>query len=308
MKEVPFEGKSAEKGSKDFTDRKKQQSGKLSTVRTYRADVEELLTKKKITRTHIAIAEEERRRAIGESALWEEQKASSILPLIIAAVFLLVGVGILLYDLVGKNVPIVSRNMTPGTFLVPGDKSQILGLTQYTRDELTKGIRTIVRGQKLAQGDHIRIGFRAQTDTDSLPLPLKTFLLTLEGSVPDTFSRSLTPEYEGGLMSAGETKGYLIFTTSYYENTAVGLLSWERQMMRDLYPIIDPLRAELLPDATEGMWRAQTWDGNDLRVFTTTDGRVALVYGWVKKKTLIIAGSIQVFTELARSMRDSSLK
>jgi len=302
MKEVPFEGKGVDKASKDFSDQKKKEGGRLSAVRTYRADVEGLISKKNITRTHIAMAEEERRRAIGESAVWEQQTTSSVLPLLLAGMFLLVGVSILLYDLSGKSISIFSGGGPTQTFLVSAEKTQIIGLTQYTRAELTKEVRDIVRGQKLAQGDRIRIGFRAQTGTSSLSLPLKNFFLTLEGSVPDAFSRSLKPLYEGGLMSAGETKGYLVFTTEYYENTVVGLLSWEKQMMRDLYPLIDPLRAELLPSATEGTWKAQTWNGYDLRVFTTTDGRVALVYGWVDRKTLIITGGIQIFTELARSI------
>ncbi len=299
MKEVPFDGKEAEKASKDFA-KQKSEKGKLSTIRTYRADVEELITKKKITRTHVAIAEEERRRALGESSVWEERKATSILPLLIACVFLLLGVSILFYDLTGRSIPVFSFSTPSQSFLIPGEKTHLMGLTRYTRDELTRETRTLVRGQKLAQGERLRIGFRARTGTSSLALPLKNFLLTLEGSIPNALERSLSPLYEGGLMSAGETKGYLVFTTTYYENSVVGLLSWEKQMMRDLYPIIDPLRAELLPSATVGTWRAQTWNGYDLRVFTTTDGRVALVYGWVDRKTLIVTGSIQIFTELAR--------
>ena len=83
MKEVPFSGADAEQASKEFSQKKPQES-RLSHVRTYRADVEELITKKKVTRTHVAIAEEERRRAIGESSVWEAQKTTSILPLFIA--------------------------------------------------------------------------------------------------------------------------------------------------------------------------------------------------------------------------------
>jgi hypothetical protein len=300
MKEVPFSGADAQKASDAFLNRKKATESRLSSVRTYRADVQELITKKKVTRTHVAIAEEERRRAIGESSVWEEQKATSVLPLIIAGLFILIGTSVIFYDLAGKSFPILQREIPMQPFLVSGENTRVVGLSLFTRDELAKEIRGIVRKEKLAQGTHLRMSFRAQKDTNSLPVPIKTFLLSLEGTVPDALSRSLSTNYEGGLMSAGETKGYLVFTTTYYENSVVGLLSWEKYMMRDLYPVIDPLRAELLPTPTEGTWRAQTWNGYDLRVFTTTDGRVALVYGWINKKTLIITGSLQVFSELTR--------
>jgi hypothetical protein len=303
MKEVPFSGPDADKATKEFVEKRGKGSGKLGMVRTYRADVQELITKKKVTRTHVAMAEEERRRAIGESSVWEEQKATSLLPLFIAAAFLLIGVSILLYDLTGKSISIFEDTGPKQVFVIPDGQTQVVKLSKFTRDELTVKLRMLVREKKLPQGAHLRVGYRASSGTSTLMLPLQSFFLTLEGAVPDTLTRSLGGAYEGGIISAGETKGYLLFTTTYYENSVVGLLSWEKRMFKDLYPVIDPLRAELLPTATEGTWKAQTWDGNDLRVFTTTDERVALVYGWVSKEHLIITGSIQSFTELARGIR-----
>jgi hypothetical protein len=302
MKEVPFSGSTAEKASEDFS-KKKTAESRLSHVRTYRGDVEELITKKKVTRTHVAIAEEERRRAIGESSVWEERKAASILPLLFAGLFLLVGLSVLLYDLGGKSA--LSSFFTKPVdhaFAVHGENAREVGLFSYTRDELTRSIRTIAREEKLAQGEHLRIAFRARTGTSSLPLPVRNLFLTLESSPPDALLRSLAPVYEGGLLSAGETKGYLVFTTTYYENSVVGLLSWEKEMSRDLYPVIDPLRAEIILEPAAGTWRAEVWKGYDLRVFTTEDSRVALVYGWIDKKTLIITGSVQVFTEVAKML------
>jgi len=300
MKEVPFSGADAQKASEDFSNRKNAGESRLRSVRTYRADVQELISKKKVTRTHVAIAEEERRRAIGESSVWEEQKTTSVLPLLIAGVFLLTGTGILFYDLAGQYFPALQRSIPTQPFVVPGEKSGVVGLSLYTREELVRGIQSVARKEKLAQGEHLRLSFRAQKDTASLPVPIKTFLLTLEGNIPDAFSRSLSSAYEGGLLSAGEMKGYLLFSTTYYENSVVGLLSWEKTLMRDLYPVIDPLRAELIPTPADGEWRSQSWNGYDLRVFTSNDGRVALVYGWIDKKNLIMTGSIQVFSELTR--------
>lgn len=299
MKEVLPSEADAKIASKVFENKKQSEGGRVKSVRTYRADVEELITKKKVTRTHIAIAEEERRRAIGESSVWEGHKATSIIPLVIAGLFLLVGVSVLFYDLAGKSVRLPTHDEEEHPFLVSGEKTEVVKLSLFTRDEITRSIRDIARGEKLAQGTNVRLSFRAEHDTSSLPIPIKTFLLMLEGSVPDILSRSLSPVYEGGLLSAGETKGYLIFTTTYYENSVVGLLGWEKNMARDLYTVIDPLRAELIPEPIGGTWRAQSWNGYDLRVFTTTDGRMALVYGWVEKKHLIMTGSIQVFSELA---------
>ncbi len=299
MKEVSVSGESIEKIQKDLA-HKKAPSKSVPHVRTYRADVEELITKKKVTRTHVAIAEEERRRAMGESSVWEAQKPTSMLPLFLAGIFLLVGLSVLLYDVAGKNISFFSNNNTIQSFLVPTEETHVVSLSQYTRDELTKVIRDISRKEKLPQGTYLRMSYRARTGTTSLPLPIKNFFLTLEGKVPDILTRSLAPVYEGGLISAGETKGYLVFTTTYYENAVVGLLEWEKRMPQDLYPVIDPLRAELVPTPPTGEWRGEVWQGNTLRVFTTTDGRVALVYGWIDKKTLLITGNVQVFTELLR--------
>jgi hypothetical protein len=303
MKEVVASGESIEKIQKDLA-QKKPVSGRLGHVRTYRQDVAELITKKKVTRTHVAIAEEERRRAIGESSVWEGEKPASMFPLFFAGIFLLVGLSILFYNIAGKNIPLFIDRTPPQIFLIPNGTTHSLGLSRYTRDELTRGIRDISRKEKLPQGAHLRISYRAHSGTSSLALPLKNFFLTLEGNIPDTLTRSIAPLYEGGLISAGETKGYLVFTTTYYENAVVGLLAWEKQMVRDLYPVIDPLRAELVPTPAVGTWRAELWQGNDLRVFTTTEGRVALVYGWVDKKTLIITGNVQVFTELVRLLKE----
>lgn len=302
MKEVPFSGPGAEQTVKEFAEKRQKGSGKLGMVRTYRADVQELIAKKKVTRTHVAMAEEERRRAIGESSVWEERKATSVLPLVFAGIFLLVGLSMLFYDLTGRSFTIFPSSSIDRTFVVPGGETRSVKLSQFTRNDLTLQIRSIVRGQKLSQGSYLRLGFFANSGTTTLPLPMRSFFSILEGGAPETLVRSLSGEYEGGLMSAGETKGYLIFTTTYYEGAVVGLLEWEKRMFRNLYPIIDPLRAELLPGAVGGTWKAQTWNGNDLRVFTTEDDRVALVYGWVGKKHLIITGSIQVFSELARKI------
>ena len=302
MKEVPFSGEVTKKTPDDPS--KKKGSDRVKHVRTYRDDVAELITKKKVTRTHVAIAEEERRRALGESSVWEAQKPTSMAPLFVAGIFLLVGVSILFYDIAGKSIPLFQGPKETQPFLVSGEKTHMIGLSTFTRDALAQEVRTVARGEKLEQGDHVRIGYRARTGTTSLALPLRTFFSALNATIPDVLQRSLSPAYEGGLMSAGETKGYLVFTSTYYENSAVGILSWEKRMVQDLYPIVDPLRAELIPSPSEGSWVAQTWSGYDLRVFTTTDGRVALVYGWLDRKTLIITGSIQTFSEITRLLQN----
>jgi hypothetical protein len=298
MKEVSF-SPPEKKGEAD--DKKKTSgSARAKLIRTYRADVERLITTKKITRTHVAIAEEERRRALGQSAIWESPKPGTIFPAILAGIFLLVGVSILFYDLAGMSVPeFFPPKGEAHLFVIEGEKSEYIGLSRYTKDELIRAIRTLAREEKLSQGTHVRIAFRARTGTTTLPLPYQNLFKTLEAEPPDTFLRSIKPAYEGGLISAGETKGYLVFTTTYYENTVVGLLDWEPRMAHEFYPIVDPLRAEFGP-LSEGAWRTQTWGDHDLRVFETPDGRVAFVYGWIDRKILIMTGNIQAWSELSR--------
>jgi hypothetical protein len=305
MKEVPFSGEEARKASEAFQ-KKKDGEGHLSHVRTYRADVQELIAKKQITRTHVAIAEEERRRALGESAVWVEEKQATLIPLYIAGLLLLLGLGVLLYELAGTYFPSINKERAVQEFTVQGEESRTVFLSQFTRQELVNGIRVVARKEKIAQGKIIRMGFVAKTGTTTLPLPRKTFFQSIEGTIPDILSRSLSGDYEGGLVNVGETKGYYIFHTTYYENSVVGLLDWEKNLPYDLYPFVDPLRAEIVTAPEDGSWRAELWKGYDLRVFTTGNGRVGLVYGWINKKTLVIAGNIQAFMQIVSHIPSST--
>ena len=111
--------------------------------------------------------------------------------------------------------------------------------------------------------------------------------------MPSELSRSFDKKFMVGIYSFDTNEPFIILKTSDYGASYAGMLKWEKEMSRDLGEIFS------LPATLYGApFIDEEYKNKDLRVLRNTDGKVAMLYSFIDKNTLLITANENVFSAI----------
>lgn len=300
MKEIAYEGVAFKREEEEWQKKKEEQRGSTTapTIRTFRTDVEELLKKKEVTKTEVAIKEAERREARGESRLLgeateEREPGLGRIALILGLLLAFVG-GIGAYVLFGTGIGDMKQSEQPPA-PISGRETPVTTITEIAvmnapREQILADL-TIAFGKSSlspnARGVVAFIGKNGVAHTDE-------FLSSVLYRTPrPALLRSLNPEFTyATYVDDGVLTGVLGFTSRGYELTFAEMLEWERSLAEDLIPVLHPLLSRNSVDLLRhGSFSDARIGDIDARALADASGDIFLVYALLDKKRLIIAGS-----------------
>ncbi len=152
--------------------------------------------------------------------------------------------------------------------------------------------------------------FRATT---SVPLVTADFLPGFGRNALPELLRSFEPRFAFGYFAhQNESDAYLILTTRSYSQTFAGMLSWEKDLVRDLGKLVmtpareDAYRARVA-ETKSTLFTDDVLSNKDVRVARNTDGSVFLVYGFLDIETVVITTSEQAFVEVIDRVRTARI-
>ncbi len=134
-----------------------------------------------------------------------------------------------------------------------------------------------------------------------------TFIKDIYSDPPPTFTETLGKRYMSGVhITENGRKPFVILTTNSYHYGVSGMLNWEKTMEADMGIFLIPGSkiSEILPVENGAIrFKDMVMQNYSLRVLTDENGNPKIVYGFLGDDTIIITNNTQTFLELANRIR-----
>jgi hypothetical protein len=264
----------------------------MRVMKTFRSDAVEATKTKQMSVAKIAIAESEQRQARGEDIETQPRRKSG-LGLLIAIILIIIGVvsiPVVLYILKQKTIE-VPVNIEKTT--IPFDHQDTLTLNNATRDDFTNALDEIQTKISAASGiGYIKVLENIQ-DVDKNTITQDVEPYVFAGLIGPNMPSALARSFDSYMFGTDNSKSFVIFKTSSYQQTFANMLKWETKMIIDLNPALN-----LSTDVLGHTFTDQVVINKDVRAVTTLDGTIVFLYGFLDNQTLVITTSPQTFQDI----------
>lgn len=320
-------------GTLDFTEAEHPTST-LPTIRTFRSDVEQAVTRNRTSVVDMIAAQEKKRSDTLERPKHSHHinriSLSSKILLVVSALLVLGGiVAGILYYMTQKNS---QSGGIQGVFLTEAserydsttkDRAGIMSDLVALRDSIHHGIGSMTE---------IRMFKRVQntkTNTEDAPVVTASeFLSRIHSHAPDNLVRSLSDKMVLGVYEGvTENVPFLVFRSNYYENTYAGMLDWEQDVQGDLAPLFGSRLEDRTPVTVAATTSAATATSTNsttapvsqsahngaartfvdqrianvpIRALRNADNKVVLLWSMPSNNTLIIASNTDTLSALLK--------
>jgi hypothetical protein len=215
--------------------------------------------------------------------------------IIILLLVLTFGLGIGAYALIGSKRAILGSENIIATTTPPElttDDADIL-LTDSPRAQILTDVSLLFAKTTLPEGGMRKVRFLVKVEGgSSRPATVKEFFQAVN-KFPggDALLRSLDTPLLYEIGSDISLVGKITLISRSYANTFAQMLDWETSIAQDLLPVLHPELTQNNIKETEGRtFRDERIGDIDARVLRDPLGNELIVYGFVDRKTLIIAG------------------
>ncbi len=350
---TPFENKL--ESSQTTSPAKKNSS--LRTVRTFKDDMAQVITKKQVSVVSAISAEENRRTRKQLDGVVENGTQKSALSGIgyfilgISVSLLLlggVGAGVALYFF-KKPTSVLPASEIPSYIVVEDQRS--VNTDNLSKSQLMSGLVKVQQDLDTKIGSITQLYF-IKTVVDPTTQKIVPTLLSasdwlglLETHIPEALARSLDTKMMFGFYQFDQGRPFIILKTSSYETAFAGMLDWENNLNADLAPLFGPALVQRFtsfippeesddfsnpqattsatgtasttavaatptpatkrsdPPRTTTLFLPHAFEdaiivNKDVRLLRDNDGKIALVYGFYDKQTIVITTDENTFKEV----------
>lgn len=330
----------------------------LRTVRTFKDDMAQVITKKQVSVVSAISAEENRRTRKQLSGVTGEDDTQKSALSGVGYFVLGISVALLLIGAAGagfafyffkKPTSVLPASEIPSYIVVEDQRS--VNTDNLSKSQLVTGLIKVQQDLDTKIGSITQLYFIKTTiDTTTqkiIPtlLPTTDWLALLETHVPAALARSLDTKMMFGFYQFDEVRPFIILKTSSYETAFAGMLEWENNLNADLAPLFGPALIQrftntippeetaiaIPPTATNAtgtgtssassttsvstdtastttprtttLFLPHAFDdaiivNKDVRVLRDPEGKIALVYGFYDKQTIVITTDENTFKEV----------
>lgn len=288
-------------------------SEKVHALRTYGADAGEMMVDKQISKIDIIEAEAKRRESRGEARLVHGESESSHMGAVIGGlIFLLVaGLGVGAYALFGGMPKGLVSFGTSGGILSSGSDNDAkpvapadITIEGSPREQIIADISIAFSETSIPPDATREVRFLAGGET-TRPATANEFLASAALAVPGGLTRAFGSTVDYRIHMLDRASGVIILPVRSYPDAFSGMLAWEARMPSGLVPLLSPwvdrkglIQLELTPS---GKFTDARIAATDVRILKDASGKILLVYGFPTRETLVIAATIEGFTQAART-------
>jgi len=280
-----------------------------SIVRTYKSDLESAIEANHLSSINIAIAESQKKLSQAQISPQQPPQQSpyskSKILIFISYILLIVGiVAIFITFFIKKQNtnPIIKVQELPS--LITTEYKDELNIDTIAKNKFNTTLASKLNDLQIPVNNFYNTYLTTSSSSARRLITTVEFINQTQFKMPDILKRSLRSDFMIGMYSANKNQPFIIFKTSYFENTYAGLLNWETDMRKD-FQIIFKLPAY----ETNTGFQDAVIVNKDVRLVKNENGEVILLYAIVDKETIIITTSDTSFKEiLSRINKEKGLR
>jgi len=294
-----------------------------SLIRTYKGDIESTVRSDHVSSVNIAIAENEKMRGKLESGEVVNIQAENTAEYSKSKIIIFVSLILVVVAIIGVGITFFLKNKTDNSTvvtqalpsLITTEYKDELNSTGLNKNQFITSISAKLNDIRIPVNNFYNTYITTGTSTTKKLITAQEFV-TLSGlRMPDQIKRTLLPDFMVGMFSLDKNLPFVIFKTSYFENTFAGMLSWEKDLEKDFQVLFrlsgltsGGLLADLSPTIAK-KFEDSVIINKDVRLLRDSEENMVLLYSILDKDTLVITTSEEAFRALVdRLNKEKSLK
>ncbi|MDQ5901470.1 MAG: hypothetical protein QG580_185 [Patescibacteria group bacterium] len=276
-------------------------------IRTYSADIADIMRREKGSIIKIALAEQARQKEGKESR--DPTSTRNIIIIFIGIAFIVSGIMIFIYTALDKqtsNNAVVMAPIVPG--LIYTENQTQTDITNLTRGNL---FNTISNSSDASFAENKTMVNIFLTNASSLrsQISVLVFFDKLGIKIPENLKASLTGEFMLGSFKV-EDKGnlFLILKVKDYNESFVAMKDWEVSMANDLVRLFKINPQSFTGDIFLLPFRDRVLYNKEMRGLYDEDGRLVVSYTYIDRNTIIITSHTPSVEEIIKRINSQSIR
>lgn len=240
----------------------------------------------------------------GVQALQEKDEPSLSTVIFVLSLVLAFGLGVGVYVLMGITIPnplagVLRTQLQAAAVTKVVSKPPEILLTDSPRAQILVDIGIASVNVSTSLDEYAVPILIKEEDGSTRPAHAREFLNAISARpISERLLHSLDTSLTYSIYTTGEISGRLRLVSRSYPNTFAAMLDYEGIMARDILPLTHPrIRASDIVMSGKRTFVDERINNIDTRVLLDPFGDVLIIYGFLDKKTLLIAGDRDAFTQ-----------
>lgn len=276
-------------------------------VRTYAADIAEIMRREKGSVIKIALAEQERRYENKEKH--DPTSTKNLIVVFIGLIFIIGGILIFVYFLVNRNPGVSVLPPVISTSLVYSENQTQIDLSATTRGTLFTAIHSNLTGDFAENGTITNLLITTPTSVGRNPATTQSVFDKLGVKPPESILKLINPNFMLGVYKKNDTGNmFLILKVSDFNQSFAAMKEWEVSFANDFVRLFridaksfkgDIFTQEFVSDVTFNKQARNLYD---------EDGKLVISYIYIDSNTIIITTNTELVDEVVKRINSQSIK
>lgn len=276
-------------------------------IRTYAADIANIMREEKGSIIKIALAEQERRQNLKEKR--DPTSTKNLIVILLGITFIVAGVLIFVYFIVNRDNPVTVNTPVSGPSLIYSENQTQIDMSSLTRGNFFKAIHSNMDGGFAENGTITNLMITTPTSIGRAPVGIFPFFDKLGIKAPDAIKNLMSQVFMLGVYTDdGEGNLFLIFKVSDFNASFSAMKEWEVSLANDLVRLfrIDPQSFE--GDIFLKEFKSDVVFNKQARNLYDDSGSLVLSYVYIDGNTIIITNDAESVEEVIKRINSQSIR
>lgn len=228
----------------------------------------------------------------------------------ISIIFILAGSATFLFlfilNVFQKRTEEISQ--TKLTLLISDEKKELDLLTYVSAGQITERFSSFTR--EAFPNDYIvEVSIVRKEGGDTIKATPESFFGIAAPNIPASLTRAFDQKMFAGIYTFTDKHPFLIVTVDAFDKAFEGMLSWEKDMYRDIGSLVQTqkVNSALLPGIPLGEFTDMIVQNKDTRVLKNNQGEIILMYSFIDEDILFIVNNERTFKEISNRFSATKL-
>ncbi len=290
-------------GAKETTETKKVGVG----IRTYAADIGDIMRREKGSVIKIALAEQERRQAYKEQK--DPTSTRNLIVILLGVMFIVAGILIFVYTIMNREAPVSVVAPITSPSLIYSENQTQTDVTNLTRGNLFTTIHTTAKASFAENETITNMSMTSQAAAGRTLIPVTILFNKLGIKIPESVVNTLTGQFMLGVYKV-EDEGnlFLIFKVKDFNQSFSAMKDWEISMANDLVRLfqIDP--KSFTGDIFFREFQSGVTFNKESRNLYDEDGTLVFSYVYLDRSTILMTNHSASVEEIVKRINSQSIK
>ncbi|MDQ5883190.1 MAG: hypothetical protein QG654_102 [Patescibacteria group bacterium] len=276
-------------------------------IRTYSADIADIMRREKGSVIKIALAEQERRNAYKETK--DPTSTKNLIVILLGVVFIVSGVLIFIYTIMNRDNPISVTMPIGSPSLIYSENQTQTDITNLTRGNLFNSIHNTSEASFAENETITNMFMTSQTSAGRSLISINILFNKLGIKIPESVTRTLTGQFMLGVYKI-EDKGnlFLVFKVKDFNESFSAMKDWEVSMVNDLVRLfkIDP--KSFAGDIFLKEFQNGVTFNKESRNLYDDNGSLVFSYIYLDRSTILMTNHSPSVDEIIKRINSQSIK